>query len=91
MNKVYICVAPSKEVFNASGKSLGMCEERALYYCRDIGRRRIYRSSYPIPDDKCFKLLKYKSLKYAQETCDGVNRAYNDNFRPIEKLEGEEK
>ena len=66
---MYICIAPEKEVFNVKGESLGIEPKRALYYATDIGRHRIYRSSYPIEPyyfngtdiNKKLKLLKYKS------------------------------
>lgn len=84
----YICVAPSKEVFDVNGKSLGIEKKRALYYAKDVGRRKIYRRTYLEPDSMVFKLLKYKTKKYAQKVCEAVNEAYNDNFSPV--LEGEE-
>ena len=91
MYKEYICIAPSKEVFNVTGKSLGMSGERALYYSSDVGRHRIYRSSYPKEPyyfrgediNKKLRLLKYKSLKYAQSVCDEINRVYGDDFEPV--------
>lgn len=87
----YICIAPSKELFNVSGESLGMSGKRALYYSTRIGRHRIYRSQYPIEPyyfngvdiNKQLKLLKYKSIKYAQKVCDLINNAYGDDFKPV--------
>lgn len=87
----YICVAPSKEVFNINGKSLGFDPERALYYAYDIGRHRVYRSAYPKEPNyfdgkdinKTLRLFKYKSLKKAQQLCDEINAAYNDDFKPV--------
>lgn len=86
MSKEYICIAPSKEQFNILGESLGMSGKRALYYHTDIGRTRIYRSKYPkaLCFNKKLKLLKYKSLKYAQKICDLINTNYGDNFKPFE-------
>lgn len=86
----FICVAPSKEVFNVNGKSLGIEGERALYYSSDIGPHRIYRSSFPIEPyyfrgtdlNKKMKLLKYKTIQEAQSICDEINKAYGDNFEP---------
>lgn len=80
---MYICKAKAKEVFNIHGESLGMEGERALYYTTDIGRHRIYRSSYPTPNDKRFKLFRYKKKETAQMLCDEINEAYNDDFEPI--------
>lgn len=93
----YICIAPSKEQFNVNGKSLGMSGERALYYAKDIGRHRIYRSQYPVEPyyfngvdiNKNLRILKYKSITYAQKVCDLINDAYGDDFKPVlvEKVE----
>lgn len=87
MSKVYVCIAPSKEQFDNYDNYLGESGERALYYHTDIGRNRIYREEYPICSIKKLKLLKYKSLKYAQQVCDVINNAYGDNFKPL--LEGD--
>lgn len=76
----YICVAPDKENFNIYGKSIGMEGERALYYSKSLHRQRIYRSSYPTPCEKDFKLFIYKDKSKAQNLCDLVNKVYKDNF-----------
>lgn len=99
MNKEYICVAPSKEVFNVYGESLGMQGERALYYSKDIGKHRIYRQSYPIEPEyfkgkninRNMELLTFKDRYKAQELCDEINEIYNDNFKAIEKSDSNEK
>ena len=52
---------------------------RALYYSTDIGRRRVYRSSYPHHDCK-FKLFKYKRKSNAEKLCNEINEAYGDTF-----------
>ena len=93
----FICVAPSKEVFNVNGESLEIEGERALYYSSDIGPHRIYRSSFPIEPyyfrgkdlNRKMKLLKYKTIQEAQSMCDETNKAYKDNFEPriIPKIE----
>lgn len=86
----FICVAPSKEVFNIYGESLGIEGERALYYSSDVGPHRIYRSSFPIEPyyfrgkdiNRKMKLLKYETIQEAQSICDEINRVYGDNFEP---------
>lgn len=93
----FICVAPSKEVFNVYGESLGIEGERALYYSSDIGTHRIYRSSFPIEPyyfkdvdiNKKLKLLKYNTIEEAQSICDEINEVYGDDFEPkiIVKIE----
>jgi hypothetical protein len=81
---MYICVAESREEFNYFGQSLGMSERRALYYSTKIGRRRVYRSSYPEPKDASFRLFEYKTKSRAQALCEEINSAYGDNFEVIE-------
>lgn len=76
----YICVAKRKELVNANGEKLGMSEERALYYSSDIGKRRIYRDSFPTPNYETFKLFKFNNIEKAQKLCDEINEAYNDEF-----------
>ncbi len=82
--KKYICIAPDREEFNIYGKSLGMRGERALYYLKSLHRHRIYRNSYPVPNDKDFKLFEYKNKNRAQALCDEINQVYNDNFSVVE-------
>ncbi|MEG1022364.1 MAG: hypothetical protein RSE50_12705 [Myroides sp.] len=59
-------------------------ETRALYYSRGLGRHRVYRSKYPIPDYKTFKLFTFKNIKNAQKLCDEINEVYSDDFEPYE-------
>ena len=65
-----------------------MSEERALYYASDIGKKRVYRSEFPKPTNKTFKLFEFDNLEKAQELCDEINKAYNDNFE-VRKIVGE--
>lgn len=85
----YICVAPDKEVFNVNGESLGMQGERALYYSKDIGKHRIYRSQYPTPAPYMFngkninenlKLLYFNTNIEAKKLCTEINDVYGDDF-----------
>lgn len=93
MNKIYICVAPDKEMFSISGKSLGMQGERALYYSSDIGKHRIYRQSYPLQPlyfnevdiNKNLELFTFETKEEAQEFCDAVNEVHGDDFQVVEK------
>lgn len=73
----------SKEVFDANGKSLGESGESALYYSTKIGRRRVYRQTYPTPFYKDLKLFTYKKKENAQKLCDEINKAYNDNYEVV--------
>lgn len=84
----YFCLAPSKEIFDVSGNSLGMQGERALYYSKSVGNHRTYRSSYPLESyifkgkniNKDLDLLVFNTSKEAQQLCDEVNNVYRDNF-----------
>lgn len=79
----YICFSPAKEEFDFKGNSLGMGHARALYYATVIGKRRVYRSAYPVPSDKKFRLFEYKTERGAIDLCKEINEAYNDNFSPM--------
>ena len=89
----YICVAPSKEQFNISGESLGMSGERALYYAKSIGKRRVYRSSLPLEPyyfngvdiNADLKLFRFNSFKRARALCHEVNEHYGDDFKVREE------
>lgn len=72
---MWICISRNKNEF------------RALYYSYAIGKRRIYRSAYPVPNDKTFRLFAYKRKETTQLMCDEINEAYSDNFEPIEVSE----
>lgn len=84
----YIGFSPSKEEFNIKGESLGMSSERALYYASNIGKHRIYRSSYPLVPymfngkdiNKTLKLLYFNTYDEAKEVVDEINNVYNDTF-----------
>lgn len=81
---MYICIADEKEEFNYFGQSLGIREKRALYYDKSIGRRRVYRNSYPKPDYTGLKLFEYKTKCRAEALCKKINEAYGDNFEVVE-------
>lgn len=84
----YICIAPSKEVFNIKGESLGIEGERALYYSEDVGKHRVYRQSYPLEPNywgltdlnENMELFEFDNKEEAQELCDEINEVYKDNF-----------
>ena len=93
----YICIAPSKDMFDVYENYLGESGERALYYSEEVGKHRIYRHTYPLETEyfnginitKDFKLFEFKTIREAQEYCNEINEAYNDNFEPrlIEKAD----
>lgn len=68
--KKYICISEKEN------------DTRALYYSIVVGKGRIYRSSFPVPTHKDFRLFKYAIKKNAQNVCDRINKAYNDDFIP---------
>jgi len=85
--KKYICHSAAKEQFDYKGISLGMGNERALYYSKSIGKRRVYRSSYPTPPANPvndFVLFDFDDQDEAISFCNGVNIAYKDDFEPLE-------
>jgi len=82
----YIVTSKDKEQFNVNGSSIGMRGVRALYYAKSLGRHRIYRDEYP-NTNKSLDLFKYKSKTRAQDLCDQINEAYNDDFEVTELTE----
>lgn len=56
----------------------------ALYYLKSIGRRRIYRQTYPIPQFKNLELFTYKNKGNAQKICDYVNEQTGSNYKAKE-------
>lgn len=76
-NNIYICV--EKET------------DSALYYLKDLGRRRIYRQTYPLEPfifkgkdiNKGLKLFTYKRKENAQKLCDDINSRTGQNFKPV--------
>lgn len=80
----FICVAPEKEDFNFKGEKMGtITPKRALFYYRPIGEDRIYRQVLDTNDGDMI-LHKFDTKEKAQELCDRVNEAYNDNFEVVE-------
>lgn len=85
----YICFAQGVEQFDYQGKSLGIGNDRALYYSKSIGKGRIYRSSYPTPPDNPkndFVLFHFKEENDSLSMCIKINAAYNDVFKPHQIL-----
>lgn len=72
---MYICIQKTDEGTNA------------LYYDYSIGRRRIYRQTYPITQYKGLKLFKYKIKNNAQKLCDYTNEMYSYVKQKYEVLE----
>lgn len=85
----YICFSSGKELFNSKGESIGISDARALYYAKNIGKRRICRNDYPLMPcmlngvdiNSNLKLFAFKSPKYAQKLCDEINKVYDDDFK----------
>lgn len=82
----YICHAKGVEKFDYQMNSLGVGEDRALYYSKSIGKGRMYRSSYPKPPDNPkndFLLFEFDNKREAHVMCNKINAAYNDVFKPL--------
>lgn len=82
--KKFICYSQAREQFNYKGDSLGMGDQRALYYTPSVGRGRVYRSAYPEPSSKNLKILTFDNEEKASSLCSRINEAYNDDFKPLE-------
>lgn len=78
----YICFSKGKEVFNYYGESCGISEDRLLYKAICLNSDRVYRRSKTESDE--FELFEFDILKEAQELCDEINNAYNDDFKVLE-------
>lgn len=73
----YICVDKEREI--------------ALYYSKKLGKRRIYRQSYPLKPyifngkdiNKGLILFKYRRKQNAQKLCDDINKSTGQNFQAI--------
>lgn len=76
-----------KEIFICVDKE----HESALYYLKSLGRKRIYRQSYPLQPyifngkdiNKGLKLFTYKKKENAQKLCDNINERTGQNFKPL--------
>lgn len=92
MSKEYICFSKGgKEEKNYKGEVIGISEDRALYFSINVGRGRVYRQTYPIPDFKNMKLFTYKKKGNAEKLCKEINEAYGDDFCVKELEESEDK
>lgn len=60
----YIITSEPQEWFDCNGKSLGLTDKLAVFYCPSIGRRRYYRQTMTKPQ-KGLKLLTFKTQKAA--------------------------
>lgn len=61
-----------------------MSGERAIYYAKSVGKHRLYRSGYPVPDQNGLILFEFKDIEKAFRMCDDTNDIFNDDFKPIE-------
>lgn len=82
-NQKFICHSKAKMQYDYLGNPIGMGDERALYYSKSIGKGRVYRSGYPNPSDLSFKPYEFNNQDKAQEQCNSINAAYNDDFAPM--------
>lgn len=85
----YVCFSSGiTYTFDSNGEKLETNGDRALYYDSDIGKRRIYRQSYPLRPDiidgidytKGLKLCMFDTPKQAQKLCNKINKEYCDDF-----------
>lgn len=85
----YILFAKGIEEFNINNESLGIGHDRSVYYCKSIGRHRLYRSSYPLATtgpNKKLSLFVFSTLKQAEDCRDYTNKIHNDRFEVIETV-----
>lgn len=55
---------------------------RALYYTRAAGRKRLYRNTYPTPKYSTLLLLTYRTEDSATQACKEINMAFGEDFKP---------
>lgn len=84
----FIVTSEQKDALDYLGKKIGVTEKRVLCYSKSLGKRRIYRDSLKNCTQK-LHILEYKTEQKAQDACDQVNEAYNDDFK-VEKIEDDE-
>ena len=94
-NKYGIAVIPKEDIKEKTADEIYICVEEktssALYYLKSLGRRRIYRQSYPLEPyifkgediNKGLKLFTYKKKENAQKLCDDINSRTGQNFKPV--------
>ncbi len=83
---MFIIISPPSVETAFDGTNAELTNARALYYSKEIGTGRVYRSSYPTPDDFSFELFRFKDESEAQVLCDKINSAYNDTFK-VEEID----
>lgn len=76
----FICESDAKPAKNFKGEVIGTIEKRALYYDKNIGRKRVYRRDFD-EESKNWKILKFRTEEEAKSMCDEINEAYNDDFK----------
>jgi len=77
--KKFYLFAPAKEHFDYRGISLGMGNDRKIYYPKSVGKHRAYRSDANNPA-KGLTLMTFSSKESAQKVADYTNENFNDNF-----------
>lgn len=77
----WIVTQEAHEQLNYKGETLGMCEKNALFYLKQIGKRRTYRR--PISETNTdFALQTYTKEKDAKEAADYCNEIHGGNYKP---------
>ena len=76
----YICVSEDKPAKNFKEEVIGTTEKRALFYDKQVGRRRIYRRDLD-EKGKDWSVLKFRTIDEAKTVCDKINKTYNDDFK----------
>jgi hypothetical protein len=67
----FICVDPERK--------------RAVYFCPSVGRRRFYRSGFPVTDQRTLKLLEYQTVNAAAITAKRINDVHDEKFLVVDK------
>lgn len=81
----FICVSDEKPSFNYKGEAQGTIPKRGLFFHQQIGRRRVYRRDFDSPP-AVFKLKVFVTKQQAQNLCNSINEAHNDDFK-VESIE----
>lgn len=80
MNQKFICISDEKPAFDFKNHEIGTTPKRALCFAPMVGRTRIYRK-YLDGLNRAFKIKEFARLKAAQDLCDLINAAYNEDFK----------
>lgn len=81
----FVCISEEKPSRDFKGKVIGTTPRRGLHYASDIGKHRTYRDSLGQAEGSKMILFTFDSRRQAQELCDAINEAYNDDFEVYEE------